>query len=146
MSPRPTSFPFRELDSGTAVGASTGFWLSDSESLPVSAAKAGLQPKQDRASRVRTKAGPGFPCPQPKQDLPNPLRRKRSPEEGTVPEKIPHRNDVLRERSRRVDEGTIIWQPPEQWKATLFDGCSVYTNKEKELLPRVEVRNELLNH
>ncbi|WZZ14769.1 hypothetical protein YC2023_107858 [Brassica napus] len=55
MSPRSTSFPFQEFDSGTAAGATTGFWSSGSESLPVSAAEAG--PGCTNLSAFRTLSG-----------------------------------------------------------------------------------------
>ncbi|KAF2579420.1 hypothetical protein F2Q68_00003780 [Brassica cretica] len=63
---------------------------------------------------------------------------RKSAGETTVPEQIPHRNNVLRKRSKRIDEWTIVRQPPEQWDTTLFNGRSVYTNEEEKLLPRVE--------
>ncbi|KAF3545013.1 hypothetical protein DY000_02004575 [Brassica cretica] len=72
------------------------------------------------------------------------LRRKGSPEKRTIPEQIPPRNNVLRKRSKRVDKGTIVRQPPKQWDTTLLNGRRVYTDEEEKLPPRVEVRSEPL--
>ncbi|KAG2283544.1 hypothetical protein Bca52824_054764 [Brassica carinata] len=69
--------------------------------------------------------------------LPNSLWRKGSPEKDRS-EQIPHRNNVLRKRSKRINEWTIVRQPPEQWDTTLLNGRA-YTNEVKPL-PRVEVK------
>ncbi|WZZ08352.1 hypothetical protein YC2023_094273 [Brassica napus] len=80
------------------------------------------------------------------QRLPNSLWRKRSPEKRTVPEKIPHFDNILRAQNNQIDEGTVIRQPPEQWDTTLFDRCSVYTNEEEKILLRVGVGTKPFNH
>ncbi|KAF2619862.1 hypothetical protein F2Q68_00038940 [Brassica cretica] len=80
------------------------------------------------------------------QRLADSPRRKEGPEKRTIPKKIPHFDHVFGEWEKRVDEGTVIRLAPEQWDAILFNGCSVFTDKEEELRPQVRVGNKTLNH
>ncbi|KAF2537723.1 hypothetical protein F2Q68_00019677 [Brassica cretica] len=80
------------------------------------------------------------------QSLANPPRRKEGLGKRTIPEEIPHLDYVFGEWVERIDEGTVIRLAPEQWNAILFNGRSIYTNKEEELRPRVRVGNQPLNH
>ncbi|KAF3494993.1 hypothetical protein DY000_02052926 [Brassica cretica] len=80
------------------------------------------------------------------QRLTDSPRRKEGPEKQTIPKEISHFNHFFGEWEKRVDEGTVIRLAPKQWVVILFDGCSIYTDKEEELWPRVGVGNKPLNH